>query len=447
LWEDFVAKIQIRSGGEMRPFSPYGYQVLLSNLIEKHNNIIVVKSRQLGTTQLVISKFLHRAALNPAYCGMGFFKRQSDADAIARRVNLLASGAKLEIAKQNIGLLQLRNGAEIYFHNSSKEGARSYDSVLDLLFDEAAFCPNIGEIYGASSASSALTEDKVRKIIVSTPSAKSGWYWDKLSEGNDDDIEAICRAVAAGELYSEMPGFYWFVDKNGDCKVVIHWRCHPIYGVREDYLNYRKKQDGTEWEVVLREYDLRFLDPAIEVFSAELVLDCEVDFKPPSGRKICSIGLYLSDRYMTAVAIEDGFVVDCISENSPNPNSAIAAVDRLKSKFLVSQIAIKKADGGEELARRLRQRFGDSRVFEIPNSDFANVVARLQIAIEESAIRFPKYRNLKDPPISKQLRDFRRQGSKFSAPEGKRDDCVWALGFALEVHEARGNVLPFATTG
>lgn len=82
-WEDFVASIQIRSGGKMRAFAPYEYQIILSNLIDKYSNIVVVKSRQVGTTQLIISKFLHRAALNPAYCGMAFMRRQPDADAIA----------------------------------------------------------------------------------------------------------------------------------------------------------------------------------------------------------------------------------------------------------------------------------------------------------------------------------------------------------------------------
>ena len=54
-WEDFVSLCTIRSGGKMMRFQPYPYQLLLSRLMDEHNNIIVTKSRQLGITQCVSS--------------------------------------------------------------------------------------------------------------------------------------------------------------------------------------------------------------------------------------------------------------------------------------------------------------------------------------------------------------------------------------------------------
>lgn len=51
-WQEFCSSIYMRSGGQMRQFTPYKYQLLLEGLIRKYNNITVVKSRQLGTTCL-----------------------------------------------------------------------------------------------------------------------------------------------------------------------------------------------------------------------------------------------------------------------------------------------------------------------------------------------------------------------------------------------------------
>jgi hypothetical protein len=272
-WQDFAALCTIRSGGNMVSFQPYPYQILLSDLMDKYSNIVVIKSRQLGITQAATSKFLHRACLNPAYSAMSFMRNAEDASALSRRVRQMLAGLAdyVDPANDNVGYLKLAGLGEMYFKNSSKEGSRSYDSVQYFLFDESAFSENIESIYAASSPSSAMAGDNTTKLIVSTPSAKSGWYWSKLSENNGDiDIEQACKSVAGGELYRDMVGAYWFVDEAGTVKLILHWRCHPIYSQKDDYLGYRKQQDSTDDEVVLREYDLRFIDSAVSVFSSDL---------------------------------------------------------------------------------------------------------------------------------------------------------------------------------
>ncbi len=241
--------------------------------MNQYNNIVIVKSRQLGVTQTVTSKFLHRACLNEAYCSMSFLRNQEDVSAIARRARQMLDGLKEYVlpATDNLGYLKLRNAGELYFKNSSKEGSRSYDSVLDFLFDESAFSENIEQIYAASSPSGALAGDLITKLIVSTPSAKSGWYWDMLNADNCEDIEELCIKVAKGEIYKDIPGVYWFEDKKGTIKLILHWTCHPVYRQVPSYLEYRQQQDGTEEETVLREYDLRFIDSAVSIFLPELI--------------------------------------------------------------------------------------------------------------------------------------------------------------------------------
>jgi hypothetical protein len=224
-WFKFARLTTIRSGGEMVQFNPYMYQVIISDLMDRYNNIVCVKSRQLGLTQIAVSKFLHRAALNPAYSAIAFLRNSNDASAVSRRTKQLLSGLSDYIVpdSDNVGYLKLKGLGEIYFKNSSREGSRSYDSVIDFLFDEAAFSENIDQIYAASSPSSAMSGDKITKLIVSTPSAKSGWYWNKLNENNNGlDIEEICNRVASGDLYNEIPGLYWFEDSQGTLKLIVH---------------------------------------------------------------------------------------------------------------------------------------------------------------------------------------------------------------------------------
>jgi hypothetical protein len=278
-WEEFVTLTTIRSGGNMVRFNPYYYQKIISKLMDKHNNIVAVKSRQLGITQIVLSKFLHRASRNPAYSSMCFMRNGDDASAISRRARQMVNclGEYIIPDSDNVGYLKLRDKGEIYFKNSSREGSRSYDSVLDFLFDEAAFSENIQQIYAASSPSGALAGDKITKMIISTPSAKSGWYWDKLTADNGDiDIEQLCIDVAEGKVYKDIPGLYWFIDKAKTVKLILHWKAHPVYSQIENYLEYRMQQDGTDWETVLREYDLRFIDSSVAVFTSDIVRNCAV---------------------------------------------------------------------------------------------------------------------------------------------------------------------------
>ena len=66
-------------------FTPYDYQVKLWQLIEENTRIAMVKSRQLGITQLIISIFLHRAALNEAYVSVVFMMKKEDTTKLAMR--------------------------------------------------------------------------------------------------------------------------------------------------------------------------------------------------------------------------------------------------------------------------------------------------------------------------------------------------------------------------
>ena len=440
-WEDFVRLCSIRSGGQMKQFAPYPYQVLLNELMDRFTNIDIVKSRQLGLTQAVLSKFLHRACLSRAYSSMAFMRSGEDASALSRRGRMMLESLEpcgIQAENDNVGHLRLAGKGEIYFKNSSREGSRSYDSVQDFLFDEAAFSENIGSIYSASTPSSALAGNDTTKLVISTPSAKSGWYWDKLTANNGDrDVEELCIAVAEGKLHKDIPGVYWWVDELGGVKLILHWRCHPVYSQIPDYLQYRQQQDQTDLETILREYDLRFVDSAVSVFSADLVA-------------LNAIGLYEQERDDSAsyfIGIDPNFggnnfctapvlkwdgqvfkVVDCYRKRKETSDYNLYHLREIIKKWQPERVGVETNGGGKIYLEQLIQWFPKIDFVEVRTSESSKpvMISRLKLSLEREAFLFPR-----DCPLKDELLAFRQQGKRLEASPGKHDDYVMGSAIAL----------------
>ncbi|WP_169222728.1 Terminase-like family protein [Brasilonema sp. UFV-L1] len=427
----------------MVQFKPYYYQKLISSLMDEFNNIVCVKSRQLGLTQIILSKFLHRASLNPAYSGMAFMRNGDDASAISRRARQMLTGLNDYIIpdSDNVGYLKLKALGEIYFKNSSREGSRSYDSVLDFLFDEAAFSENIQQIYAASSPSGALAGDKITKMVISTPSAKSGWYWDKLNENNDGvDIEQLCIDVADGKVYKDIPGLYWFVDKASTVKLIVHWKAHPIYSQIENYLEYRMQQDGTDWETVLREYDLRFIDSTVAVFDSNLVRCGAIgQLEHCRDREaVYYAGIDCSttgDDYTVCMILKESHdtfsVVALYRKRKETSQYHLYQITELLNKYEPEITAIETTGGvGQVYLEQLSNQCKHLKFESIKTTGDSKpaLVSTLQLALEKKTLTYPQ-----NSPIVEELLSFRRQGKKLEAATGKHDDTVLALCFALSV--------------
>ena len=454
-WEDFVSLCTIRSGGKMVVFSPYSYQSLLSRLMDEYNNIIVVKSRQLGITQLIISKFLHRACQSEAYSAMSFLRSQDDASALARRARQMVDGLKeyFQPANDSVGYLKLRGRGELYFKNSSKEGSRSYDSVIDFLFDESAFAENIESIFSASSPSGALSGDLITKMIISTPSAKSGWYWQKLSQDNGDlDAEEICKSVAAGELFKDFPGVYYWIDQMGVLKLVLHWSAHPVYSQKKDYLAYRQQQDGTDLETVLREYDLRFVDSAVSIFSADLVkmnaIGAFEDFKDERANYYIGIDTATTGQdYCVAIVIKEVFdiysVIAIYRKRQQTSEYNLYQIAQLIDLYQPQVIGIEVTGGvGQVFLEQLSKQFRGYSFEAIRTTGDSKpvMVSSLQLALEKKCLIYPQ-----NSPLTEEMLTFRRTGNKLEAASGKHDDTVMALAFALSVSQFKATKKPIFT--
>ena len=444
-WVDFVRLTTIRSGGAMVPFDPYRYQEIISDLMDEYNNIVCVKSRQLGLTQLIASKFLHRASLNPAYSAIAFLRNQNDVSAISRRTKQMLMGLSEYVTpvNDNVGYLKLKGLGDIYYKNSSPEGSRSIDSVMDFLFDEAAFSENIEQIYAASSPSSAMSGDNITKLIISTPSAKSGWYWDKVNADNEGrDIEEICNRVAAGDLYNEVPGLYWFEDAQGTLKLIVHWSAHPVYKSIPNYLEYRLKQDGTDTETVLREYDLKFVDSAVSVFNIELIREnakgAYEEFKEPYEDYYCGLDTSTmgSDYTVFSVIKHDRkndvySLVHLYRRRQETSASHIYQISKLIELYDPVCIGIETTGGvGRIYLEELTKAHYGTEIREIKTTRDSKIsmISSLILGLEKRQFIYPE-----NSVLIEEMLSYRRIGAKMEAAAGKHDDTIMSVSFALTV--------------
>ena len=449
-WEEFVGRSQIRSGNEFKQFIPYDYQRELVKIVDNHPVTIVVKSRQLGITQAIVSKFLHNAALNPAYTGMSFCRNQDDASAIARRAREMLFSLKdyLSNESDSLGYMKISGGGQLHFKNGAKEGGRGYDSVSGFLFDEAAFADNIESIYASASASSAMVGRDASKVIVSTPSAQSGWFWDRLNENNDEqDITEICEEISS----QVKPPFYYFVDSQNTAKVFIHWRSHPIFSGYDDYLGFRQEQDGTSWEVIRREYDLVFENTDVAVFSPQLIRECicselptpqlqaryfiGIDTATTGADFVCAIVLMLwDDRY---------YIVDTYRQSTGTAEYHQFKISELIDKYKPTVVGVEVTGGTGQIYLEQLSATHRSTSFEsirTTGDSKPAMIDRVKLALEKGLLGYAN-----NHPVIGEMLNFRRSGAKLEAATGKHDDTVMALAFALAISPLRpSNRNPFS---
>jgi phage terminase large subunit-like protein len=439
-WEDFARLCDIRSGDGVMKFDPYPYQIELVESIENHRTTIITKTRQLGITETVSNYFLWNACRNPGYLGVIFSKTQSDTSNIAKRLRRQIESISDYTAPKTDSLqdIELINGGRLLFRNSTVNGSRGLESVTHILFDEAAFTDDIEEIYKSTIPTTAMSGDKARIILLSTPNGQSGFYFDRLNSNNGDrDMLRICEDI---RNQSVNPAQIWS-DENRWCKVLIHWLGHPKFRSKAGtYLDEIEATTGLSRSAIEQEYNLSFTETEQLVFNPAQVrqaailesFDSSID-----GNCRYYMGIdtaMMGGDYTVAIVLKlkGGIysIADQYRKRRASTSADVYRIGELIEKYHPDVVGIETNGAGQVVLEQLTELHPSQRFQPITTSQISKQasIERLILAMDKQLLQFQK-----NNPLVNELLAFAHQGQKMGAPNGKHDDCVMSLAFALSV--------------
>ena len=451
-WADFAPLLDIKSGSNLIKFQPYPYQIALHRLIKRYPNIVILKTRQLGVTEFVLSVLLHKAILNPAFSAATFSLQEEDAKDCSQRSRTMLKSLGLPTTNDNVSELTLRNGGSIFYKNSSPNGSRSR-SLSFLFYDESGHSRNIAEIVASSAPSLTLT-DAATQLFASTPSSTASYFFtDILSADNGDvDILEICKRVASGKLYSEgIPGFYYFTPNEEICKVIVHWLSIPKFAALNEklkdqggYLAWRKKKNSLSEIILQRDHNLQFLSGESAVFSTDLVENALRGDWEPSREKgkeyryIAGLDTNVTgNNWLVLTIIKENLVTKLLSlvamyrGRKKSQEFHIYEISSLIKKFKIDRIVIEQNQGGAFYLERVVQLFPevDIKGYDTTGQSKPIMIGRLLSALERSLLEMPN-----DNIIRKEFLNFSQIGNQYEAIAGN-DDIVMSLAVALQRSE------------
>ena len=437
-WVEFANLCKIRSGSQVINFNPYPYQLKLIELIKTHHSTVIAKTRQLGITETVANYFLFKASRNPGYLGVIFSKTQSDTSNIAKRIRRQIDSLYeyVETETDSLTDIQIKNGGRILFRNSTPNGAWGLESVSDILYDESAFVEEIEEIYKSSIPCTTVVGDEARIIILSTPNGQSGWYWNKLSLNNGDrDVLQVCQQIKTQQIE---PLQYW-TDSNGWCKYILHWLGHPKFSLKKDtYLQDIKSRFELPEDVIQQEYNLSFVDSESLVFSSEIIRQAaKGEWKSHQLQGIYYFGIdtsLLGNDYTVCTIlqeVEDSYhLVKMYRQRKKTHEYNIFQIGELIEQYNPIRVGIEVNSSGQIYYEELSTQHlnTDFEPIKTTGSSKPTMINRLTLALERQQLIIPN-----DKIVIEEFLSFRQNGSRLEAIEGKHDDVIMSLAFAVVV--------------
>jgi hypothetical protein len=435
-FKDFCKLTKIRSGNKIVKFELYDYQELLIQEFIKHQNTVVIKSRQLGLTQLFATYFLYSALKNKAYSAIVLSKSQQDTSLIARRMReMINSHKNIKLENDNLSILRFKQGGTIYFKNSKPDSVRGIDSVSDILIDECAFIDNIEDIYTSVIPCMEMAENP-HLILLSTPNGQGNFYYEKANNNNQFDLLTICENIRKN---NENPVKYW-TDKNGWLKFIIHWKAHPKYSKNPNYIENIATKKQLPIEKVKQEYDLSFTSSDIIVFSLNLI------------NKSCCLSLNKSIKkdyknYYISIDTsgrgDDYFVISIIGEISfqyelikyyryqkKNYNYYKTKLFEIIDKFNPRKLAIETNGIGIVYTDEIKLKYPRLYIEEICTNrkNKESMITRLIFFLERNILKL-----LKDENIITEMKNFQYKNNTYRASSGKSDDIIMTLALATNI--------------
>jgi phage terminase large subunit-like protein len=438
-WLDFARLCKIRSGAKIVNFEPYGYQKTLVELIGKHHTTVIAKTRQLGITETIANYFLFKACTNDGYLAVIFSKTQSDTSNIAKRIRrqLDSLYEYIEPITDSLTDIELSNGGRILFRNSTPNGARGLESVSDILYDESAFADEIEEIYKSSIPCTTVVGKDARIVILSTPNGQSGWFWDKLSGNNgDNDLLTICENIKSEII----PPLQYWIDNNGWCKFLLHWLEHPEFSKeKETYLTDIKRQFELAEDVIQQEYNLSFTHSETVIFKAEDIRNNAIG---QWDENIDKEGIYyigvdtslLGNDYTVCVVLQEieekYHLVKMYRQRKKTHEYHIYEIAEILNSYKPIVSAIEVNGSGQVYFEQLYKSCCSVDIKPIKTTAQSKpmMINRLMLFMEKGLLIYPNNKYIIEEFLS-----FRQNGSSLEAIQGKHDDIIMALAFAVSL--------------
>jgi hypothetical protein len=442
-WPLFAERTQVASGGKFVPFVPFDFQIDLARIKRKVQNVYVLKSRQTGISETIISTMLHPAVRKPAWTGVIFSKTGDDASELAARIKGQAASLRDQCPpfdKDSMRKLVFRGRGSLHFLPPTERAARGIPSASELLFDEAAFIEKLKGIEQGALPTTSMLGDAARHIWVTTPKGRSGTFSDHWHE---DHGEVVVDPTPMGK--NGIPRLRISPD-NQYAKVCVHWSQHPFYNADPDWAEKtRRKRQLTrqQWD---SEYELDFTASDSEVYSHELVALAEeaghwespyrqniyvlgIDPNGGGGDAFCGIVVDVSSTPWHAVA---GFHVAGRSRDYGLRHCA-----RLIDEFSPQLVTVEKNGVGAAVAEGLALLRPGITIEEVATSRPSKIMMtdRIVLLLEQQALTIPPTINShwEGESLGEQLKNFRQaeDGNRAAAP-GHRDDGVMALAMACQ---------------
>jgi phage terminase large subunit-like protein len=200
------------------------------------------------------------------------------------------------------------------------------------------------------------------------------------------------------------------------------------------------KQDGTDWETVLREYDLRFVDSAVAVFDSGLVrinaigeyeTSVDKDAVYYAGLDTATTG----NDYCTMPILKekDGkySLVHLYRKRQQTSEYHLYQIGELLKIFKPRITGIEVTGGvGQVYLEQLTKQFSDLEFQAIRTTGDSKpvMIITMLLALEKEVLSYPG-----NCPVIDEMLSFRRDGKKLEAAPGKHDDTIMGVCFALMV--------------
>jgi hypothetical protein len=433
-WPKFSHETLIASGGKYVPFDPYQYQVDLVRTIRNCTNTYVLKSRQTGVSETVISYMLSQAIRKPAWTGVVFSKTGDDASELAARIKGQAATLRNrcpKFSKDSMRKIVFEGAGSLHFLPPTERAARGIPSASFILFDEAAFIDKLQGIETGALPTTSMLGDRARHVWVTTPNGRSGPFSDHWQQDHGEEVIDPTPMGASGVPRLQISPDGQFA------KVAIHYSQHPIYGADPNWAEATRRRRQLTVKQWRQEYELDFAASDFEIFSHELIAQAEaiggwenprrghqyVMGIDPNGGGNDNFAIIVVDVSTSPWRTVAGFY-----ENQSSRDYGLRHAARLFDEYQPELVAVEKNGVGAAVAEALAILRPSVMVEEVSTTQVSKVLMtdRIVLLLEQGEITIPP-----DCYIGKEMRNFRQTDKgKREAASGHHDDAVMALALA-----------------